>query len=346
MTSDEVVTNVLGRQQQEAELDRQRLETALAGREIVRFGDEDGRFRNIIFLDEAYNDMLVYGTTNRNVERAGALFGFHCGDCTVVARFIGSGVAEGRTGEVDFVPTVWGDFLTQNDSLDQLHDTEYKMVAWFHTHPIGYPSAPYSSHDRFIMSGYFAISDKDSLDDKSTVIMTPTADNSTPTIAVWKWDPQRNRAVLVNGIKVAVRAGSSVQSLNYYFPGNESARVVEGTLGNVVVDLDGPTTSGVTGQPSNVFKLELDQQPGEVVTVELRDLNPDPNVLEVSLGEITPPIARQLVDYLNRNPDGRTNKVARSLLRAARAALPVGLQGDIDLVLGQTTPIEEQIQIL
>lgn len=348
MVSDEVAINILDRQESSGTIsdDEQRRDAVLAGREIYHFGNEDQRFRTVVFLDEAYNDMLRFGMEDRGVELGGALFGFHCGDQTIITRFVGSRIAEGRAGEIDFTPEVWADLHVQNDELDRLNGTNYTMMAWFHTHPENWPSAPYTTNDRSTMSNHFSVSDKDAIDDRSTMIITTVAGNPTPIVATWKWDSRGNSAVLVDGIDVATRTGSSVQPSSYYSPENESARVIGNALENVMIDLDEPAAADTANQSADVFRLELDQQPGEVVTIELEDLNPDPNVLEISPYDVTPPIAKQLVDYLNKNPDGRVNKVARSLLRAAQTILPADLQKDINLVLEQTTPIEEQITIL
>ena len=110
MASDEVVVTILNQQENSptTTTDEQRRDDLLAGREMYHFGNEDERFRTVVFLDEAYNDMLRFGMRDRSVELGGALFGFHCGNQTIITRFIGSRIAEGRAGEIDFTPEVWG----------------------------------------------------------------------------------------------------------------------------------------------------------------------------------------------------------------------------------------------
>lgn len=335
----------------------QRRDTLLRGREIIPVGEEDNRFRQIIFLEEAFKDMVAWGMLDRSIERGGVLCGFHSGGQTIITRFIGSEIAVGTSGRINITPEAWRDIHRRNDAINNQNMTNDEIMAWFHTHPNDYPPSPLTTDDREAMSQRFAESDKNSSADRSTIIMTTFTGNPNEAVAVWKWKADQESAVLMNGIAIAVKDKRVIPQTDYYSPPEPNARVVRPETESITVDasdLDERTGTlkiedeglSITQDPeTDVITIQLEDEAGEFVTITLEDLAPEPEDIQVSLDEVTPDRAKALIKYLNKNPDGRGSKVIRKILKAAKTFLPPDLQRDISLVLEQSKSIEEQIEI-
>lgn len=336
---------------------KQRRDTLIRGREIVPLGEPDNRFRQIVFLEEAFKEMVAWGMADRSRERGGALVGFHSGDQTIITRFIGASLAEGSPGSINFTPEAWADLHRRNDAINRQNMTNDDMVAWFHTHPTDYPPTPITSDDRHTMSGYFAESDKNSPDDRSTVIMTTYNGQPEAFIAVWKWKTDQESALLVNGIEIAVKDKQMAPSTRYYSPPEAGARVVQQRVESITIDvsdLDEATGAikiqdeglSINQDPeTGVITIELQDETDNLMTLSLEDLASTPETIQISLDEVTPDRAKALIQFLNKNPESRGINVIRKILGAAKSMLPPDMQRDIDLVLQRTKSLEEQIEI-
>lgn len=334
-----------------------RRDMLLRGREVITLGEEDNRFRQIIFLEEAFRDMVAWGMSDRSIERGGVLCGFHSGGQTIITRFIGSEIAVGTSGRIHFTPEVWADLNRRNDVINNQNMADDEIMAWFHTHPNDWPPSPLTADDREAMSRRFAESDKNSPADRSTAILTTFSGNPNETIALWKWKTDQESAVLMNGIAIAVKDKRVIPQTDYYSPPEPNARVVRHETESITVDasdLDERTGALriedegllITQNPkTDIITIQLEDEAGEFVTIALEDLAPEQVDIQVSLDEVTPDQAKALIKYLNKNPDGRGSKVIRKILKAARTFLPPDLQGDVDIVLEQSKSIEEQIEI-
>mgnify|MGYP001616642563 CR=1 FL=1 len=337
---------------------KQRQDTLLRGREIMQYGEADNRFRKVIFLEEAFKEMVAWGMSDRSTERGGVLFGFHNGDQTIITRFIGSQIAEGTAGSINITSEAWADLHRRNDAINRQSMTNDEMMAWFHTHPSDYPPTPLTTDDRETMSRHFSESDKNSPADRSTIIMTTYSGQPSESIAMWKWKADQESAVLVNGIAIAVKNNQAAPQTSYYAPSEASSRVVKPETESIEIDVDDldETTGFLNIQDkglsikqdpkTEVITVQLEDEAGKLVTLNLEDLAPEPEVIQVSLDEVTPDRAKALIGYLNKNPDGRGNKVIRKILKAVKAVLPPDMQADVDLGLQQTKSIDEQIKII
>lgn len=345
-------------QRQDIVDDTKRRDVLLRGREIIRLGEQDSRFRDVVFLEEALEEMISFGMSNRAVEVAGALFGFHCGAQTIITQFLGSSLAEGTAGTINFTPGVWADLHKRNDLINRNNKTDDELLAWFHTHPRDFPPSPITLADKRVMSGFFANSDKNSPSDRSTIIMTTYTGDPSGVIAVWKWSATQESAILQKGIGLAVKDKRSMPQINYYMPPEETARIIKTEVPSIVIDFDdldgekgvaerkGDDISIVQNPDDGIITISLTDGTEGVIKISLEDLSPELETIKISLDDITPEKAKVFIRYLNRNPDGRGSKIIRNILRAVRSVLPSDLRADVDLVLEQTRSVEERIKII
>lgn len=336
----------------------QRRDALLGGREIVPLGETDDRFRQVVFLEEAFDEMIAFGMVDRSLERGGALIGFHCGNQTIITGFLGSQIVEGTSGTINFTSDEWIDLSRRSDTLNRQNGTNDEIMAWFHTHPVDYPPSPLTTGDREIMSRRFDISDKQSPDDRSTIIMTTYTGDPRATVAVWKWKSDEQSALLVSGVAIASKNRRAFAQSTYYSPKETGARVVKPIRETVEIDLtDLDQDTGVIGlqqsgfsvtqsQGADEISIQIVDETGETVTIKLEDLDPALPDFQLSLDDITPDRAKTLIGALNRNPDGPGNKVIRAILKVAKIVQPPDVRSAIDLVLLQTKPTSERIEII
>jgi proteasome lid subunit RPN8/RPN11 len=210
-------------------------ETLMKDRHIVRLGEQDPSYRNMMFTQEAYDDMIKHGMSDRNVEVGGALVGFHHGDQTVITGFIPAEHAVGTVGNIKFTTETWATFGTKIDARNSQNGTHDIMIGWFHSHPNDYPPQPLTGGDRFIMKGYFPESDKDGAIDQATVIMTTYTGNPNPSIAAWKWDKTTEQAVLVKGFGIATYNANTSAKADYFNPGTPEGRRIGKNAGETII---------------------------------------------------------------------------------------------------------------
>lgn len=190
---------------------------------LARLGETDHRYRECIFVQEAFDAMIAHGMSDRTREVGGILSGFHQGDQTIITRFIPA-ISEGTAGQFHFTESVWATAIKENDRMNMQTHTDDNFVGWFHTHPKDYPPEPRTMEDRYIMQHLFGISDKHNPKDMTTFIMTTYSNNPRPRIAAWKWDKQNQEAVWMKGIAVATRSASIPNNATYFIPESQNAK--------------------------------------------------------------------------------------------------------------------------
>ncbi|MCA9371540.1 hypothetical protein KC726_01445 [Candidatus Woesebacteria bacterium] len=254
-------------------------ERALEGRKLIQVGEKDERYRELVFTEQAMRDMMTYGMSNRNLELGGALFGFHDDERTIVRRFFPATKAVSTPVSITFTQQAWEELNDQNTAANQAAGTNDIMVAWFHTHPVGYPPEPQTDMDKNIMSRFFPESDKKASNDATTVIMsTNRARQDLPVLGFWKWGKENQVPVRVNGITLAMSKDSNniTTDLDLYdvnrFKTQSKGTAVdiiieESDLGNLpqdIVFLSGVQTPTTAHEPQEVPLVLTDERQDDV----------------------------------------------------------------------------------
>jgi len=328
----------------------------LDGRQILPLGEAEPDYRRLVFLGEAFDQMIGYGNSNRGRELGGALFGYHDDNSgeTIITRFIASTDAQSTWGEINFHATDWAHLLTTNDALNNSEGTDHKMVAWFHTHPHDYPPMPLTSGDRQIMRDHFA--EHDGPDDTTTLIMTTVPSiqggpENEIVLAAWKWDKERGEARLMRGAQVARKPNSPSAEVTYFDPPIEAGRVVKDKLTETItIELEDLTViqNTVSDQielDDETITIDLDVPEEDGIEIEHVVFNPTSGTIEINLDEVTPERAKKLIQLIQKRPYGKYHSIFKGILQQAKKVMPQGLQNEIDLVLIQTPTVLEQIEI-
>lgn len=332
----------------------------LAGRELIPLGESEPEYRKLVFLEEAFQEMINYGVSDRSRELGGALFGYHddAEGATIITRFVAASNARSNEGAINFGPDDWAQMHLHNDQANNTQGTDHRMVAWFHTHPHNYPPTPLTSYDRFIMKNIFP--ESKGPEDQTTIILTTGSerllgagssnDNDT-FLAGWKWDKDAGEAKLMNGITIATTPDQTSQSVKYFKPRLEAARVVKDTV-VATIDIDLEDLEGLRESVENQIEIEdepitidIDVPGGNDIEIPDVLIDPENGTIEVNLDEITPERARRLIGFIQRNPSGRFHSIVKKVLEQAKKVLPPTIQNEINLVLLQTPSIAEQIEI-
>jgi len=292
--------------------------------------------------------------SDRSIEKAGVLRGFHQGDQTIITGFIGLEASYATGGAVTFSADMWAEANRLNDSQNTKEGSNDSVMGWFHTHPRDYPPIPLSADDRLIMSAYFPESGKTTPGDRTTIIMTTQSNDPAEILAAWKWDKDNNRAVLLRGLGIA--KNSSSEPTSRYFTTTEEARNV---IGQLSVDIqvsksDMPSKGeqkeedGVSiekNEEEDMLRITLDDMPDEVLRLTTEDLGQE-EILRLNLDDVTPAYAQALIKHINKNPDSKNADLMRKILQATQKVMPAKIVEDIDLILKQPKSTSDQIKIL
>jgi len=307
-----------------------RKEQLLRNRTILRIGERDRNYRDILILDTAFDAMMKYGMSDRTKEVAGIFAGFHTGDQTILTQFIPAESAQATAGQVNFSPDTWAELHRTNDRINQQHGTDDEIVAWFHSHPADYPPAPHTSQDQFIMQNYFSFADRKGPKDQATIIMTTYRDRPGAALAAWKWDAETSQAVYMKGISVARKTNDPVPA--YYYQAGAGERRIGGS-NEPFIELDASELPRETemqkegirvteNKKTQEIHIQIpDESGGDIIRITLKDTDPDPDMIRITLADLPPEQTDALKKQLDKHPTRKQTGIFR-LIREALGTPP------------------------